>query len=120
MLQKARTRDALVAVTRQLMRAGVTPTVEQAADVARVSRATAYRYFPSQRALLAATFPHLEGGSLLVALVCLAGFAITEADRVRLPRSSLRRQPHTPPSAPRPPTGAFLSRPGKRSAGARP
>lgn len=65
MLQKARTRDALVAVTRQLMRAGVTPTVEQAADVARVSRATAYRYFPSQRALLAATFPHHEGGSLL-------------------------------------------------------
>ena len=39
--------------------------MEQAADAARVSRTTAYRYFPSQRALLAATFPHLEGGSLL-------------------------------------------------------
>ncbi len=63
--QKARTRDALVAATRQLMREGVTPSVEQAADAARVSRTTAYRYFPSQRALLAATFPHLEGGSLL-------------------------------------------------------
>ena len=63
--QKARTRDALVAATRQLLRDGVTPTVEQAADVARMSRTTAYRYFPSQRALLAATFPHLEGGSLL-------------------------------------------------------
>jgi len=64
-LQKARTRDALVAATRQLMRAGVTPAVEQAADVTRVSRTTAYRYFSSQRALLAATFPHLEGCSLL-------------------------------------------------------
>ncbi len=63
--QRARTRDALTAATRQLLRAGVTPSVEQAADAARVSRTTAYRYFPSQRALLAATFPQLEGGSLL-------------------------------------------------------
>lgn len=65
MLQKARTRDALIAATRQLLRDGVTPSVEQAADAARVSRTTAYRYFPSQRALLAATFPQLDGGSLL-------------------------------------------------------
>ena len=65
MRQKARTRDALVAATRQLLRDGVTPSVEQAADAARVSRTTAYRYFPSQRALLAAAFPHLEGGTLL-------------------------------------------------------
>lgn len=63
--QKARTRDALVAATRQLLRDGVTPSVEQAADVACVSRTTAYRYFSSQRALLAATFPQLEDGSLL-------------------------------------------------------
>lgn len=64
-LQKARTRDALVAATRALLRDGVTPSVEQAADAARVSRTTAYRYFSSQRELLAATFPHLEGGTLL-------------------------------------------------------
>jgi AcrR family transcriptional regulator len=64
-LQKARTREALVAATRQLLQGGVTPSVEQAADAARVSRTTAYRYFSSQRELLAATFPHLEGGSLL-------------------------------------------------------
>jgi AcrR family transcriptional regulator len=64
-LQRARTRDALVAATRQLLRDGITPSVEQAADAARVSRTTAYRYFSSQRELLAATFPHLEGGSLL-------------------------------------------------------
>lgn len=65
MRQKARTREALVAATRQLLREGVTPSVEQTADVAQVSRTTAYRYFPSQRALLAGTFPQLEGGSLL-------------------------------------------------------
>jgi AcrR family transcriptional regulator len=43
----------------------VTPSVEQAADAALVSRTTAYRYFPSQRALLAAAFPQLDDHSLL-------------------------------------------------------
>jgi AcrR family transcriptional regulator len=63
--QKARTRDALTAAARQLLRAGMTPSVEQAADAARVSRTTAYRYFRSQHALLAATFPLLDDHSLL-------------------------------------------------------
>lgn len=54
-----------MAATRRLLRDGITPSVEQAADAARVSRTTAYRYFSSQHELLAATFPHLEGGSLL-------------------------------------------------------
>jgi AcrR family transcriptional regulator len=63
--QKARTRDALVAATRALLRAGTTPSVEQAADAAGVSRTTAYRYFPTRHALLAATFPQLEASSLL-------------------------------------------------------
>lgn len=63
--QKARTRDALVAATRELLREGATPSVEQAADAAGVSRTTAYRYFASQAALLAATFPQLESDSLL-------------------------------------------------------
>lgn len=63
--QKARTREALVAATRGLLREGVTPSVEQAADAAGVSRTTAYRYFASQAALLAATFPQLESDSLL-------------------------------------------------------
>jgi AcrR family transcriptional regulator len=63
--QKARTRDALVAATRELLTGGVTPTVEQAADLAGVSRTTAYRYFPNQRALLAATYPELAAPSLL-------------------------------------------------------
>lgn len=63
--QKARTRDALVASARELQATGVTPTVEQAASAASISRATAYRYFPNQRALLTATFPELTAPSLL-------------------------------------------------------
>jgi AcrR family transcriptional regulator len=63
--QKARTREALVAATRQLLAEGVTPTVEQAAAAASISRTTAYRYFPNQRALLVAAYPELEARSLL-------------------------------------------------------
>jgi AcrR family transcriptional regulator len=63
--QKARTRDALIAATRGLLAQGHTPTVEQAAAAARISRATAYRYFPNQRALLAATYPLIDLPSLL-------------------------------------------------------
>lgn len=50
--QKARTREALVASAAHLLRAGATPTVGEAAEHAKVSRATAYRYFPTQEALL--------------------------------------------------------------------
>jgi len=50
---------------RQLMSQGVTPTVEQAAAQAGVSRATAYRYFPNQRALLVSAYPIIETRSLL-------------------------------------------------------
>jgi len=63
--QKARTRAALLAATRELLVEGITPTVEQAADRAAISRTTAYRYFPNQRALLVATYPPLESSSLL-------------------------------------------------------
>ena len=63
--QKARTRRALVEAARALLAQGVTPTVEQAADSAAVSRTTAYRYFPNQRTLLVATFPQITASSLL-------------------------------------------------------
>jgi len=63
--QKARTREALLGAVGDLMAQGVTPTVEQAATAASISRATAYRYFPNQRALLTATFPELTEASLL-------------------------------------------------------
>lgn len=63
--QKRRTRDALVAAARELVAAGVTPTVEEAASKASISRTTAYRYFASQRALLAAAHPETATRSML-------------------------------------------------------
>jgi AcrR family transcriptional regulator len=63
--QKARTRQALIAATRQLLAEGEIPTMEGAATAAKVSRTTAYRYFPSVRALLVATYPQAEEESLL-------------------------------------------------------
>jgi AcrR family transcriptional regulator len=50
--QKERTRAALVAAAGELLGEGQSPTVAEAAARARVSRATAYRYFPTQQALL--------------------------------------------------------------------
>lgn len=63
--QKARTRAALVAATRELLAADAAPTVEQAADHAGISRTTAYRYFANRGELLAATYPDVERASLL-------------------------------------------------------
>ena len=50
--QKWRTRKALVEAAAQLIRAGELPSVAEVADAARVSRTTAYRYFPTQEHLL--------------------------------------------------------------------
>jgi AcrR family transcriptional regulator len=63
--QKARTREALLAATRALLATGVTPTVEEAAAWASVSRTTAYRYFPTQQDLLVAAYPEIEKESVL-------------------------------------------------------
>jgi len=62
--QKARTRNALITAARQLLAEGVTPRVEKTADRAGISRTTAFRYFPNQRALLIATYPQLAERSL--------------------------------------------------------
>ena len=63
--QKARTRSALVDATRTLLAQGLIPTVEDAASAADISRTTAYRYFPNQRALLSAVRPEIDQTSLL-------------------------------------------------------
>src|SRR5262245_9908126 len=63
--QKGRTQAAMIEAVRALLAEGVTPTVEQAADRAGVSRTTAYRYFVNQRELLLACYPDLEATSLL-------------------------------------------------------
>jgi len=50
--QKTRTRKDLLGAAAQLVKQGRTPTLEEIAEQALVSRATAYRYFPSVEALL--------------------------------------------------------------------
>ena len=51
--QKERTRSELLRAARELRAAGRVPNVADVADAARISRTTAYRYFPSQEVLLA-------------------------------------------------------------------
>jgi AcrR family transcriptional regulator len=66
--QKQRTRNDLIAAARELItQGGSAPTVEEAAAAASISRTTAYRYFRSQRELLAAAHPVVELTSLLPA-----------------------------------------------------
>jgi AcrR family transcriptional regulator len=49
--QKHRTRSALVAAAVELLGTGKSPSITEVADAARVSPATAYRYFPSAHSL---------------------------------------------------------------------
>src|SRR5919109_5256573 len=63
--QKTRTRNALIDAARALISRGLTPTVEEAAAEASISRTTAYRYFPNQRELLVAAHPQIEATTLL-------------------------------------------------------
>jgi AcrR family transcriptional regulator len=63
--QKNRTRRALISAASDLVRNGRSPTVAEAAEAAEVSRATAYRYFPTQDLLLAEVALFAAGGPLL-------------------------------------------------------
>jgi AcrR family transcriptional regulator len=51
--QRYRTRKDLIAAAAKLMKTGRRPSIDEVASAARVSRATAYRYFPNIEALLA-------------------------------------------------------------------
>jgi AcrR family transcriptional regulator len=62
--QKNRTRGALVAAAGEMIRAGRQPTVSDVAEAAGISRATAYRYFPTQELLLAEVALFSVGGPL--------------------------------------------------------
>jgi AcrR family transcriptional regulator len=76
--QKQRTRAAIVEAAVRLVRSGVKPTVAQAAAAARVSRATAYRYFPTPEDLL------IEAASVTPAMEpvesALAGLRVTDPE----------------------------------------
>ena len=58
---KARTRKLMLQAAIQLMQSGITPSVTEVAEAAEVSRATAYRYFPSQAALVQAVVDEALG-----------------------------------------------------------
>lgn len=64
--QKGRTRAALVEAAHELLARGGAPTVEDAAATAGISRTTAYRYFPNQRALLLAAYPQIDADAGLL------------------------------------------------------
>jgi AcrR family transcriptional regulator len=72
MNQKHRTRNALMDAATTLMRQGRVPSIEEVADAARVSRATAYRYFPTREHLFAGSAvlrANLDGEARLAALL---------------------------------------------------
>lgn len=50
--QRRRTRQDLLTAAASLLKSGLRPSLEEIADAALVSRATAYRYFPNADALL--------------------------------------------------------------------
>jgi AcrR family transcriptional regulator len=58
---KARTRRLMLQAASRLMQSGITPSVTEVAEAAEVSRATAYRYFPSQAALVQAVVDEALG-----------------------------------------------------------
>lgn len=58
---RARTRRLMLETATRLMQAGQTPSVSEVAEAAQVSRATAYRYFPSQAALVHAVVDEALG-----------------------------------------------------------
>ncbi|MBA2518866.1 MAG: TetR/AcrR family transcriptional regulator [Chloroflexia bacterium] len=85
MNQKRRTRAALMAAATELVRGGATPTVAQVAGAALVSKSTAYRYFPSQEALLAEALLEMVNQPELEAVYAAArtpGPAIARLDAV--------------------------------------
>lgn len=105
--QKRRTFEALVAAAREAVAAGEAPTVDGTAAAAGVARSTAYRYFPSQRELLAAAHPETARHSLLpadppeepaarldaVVLEFTRLIVATEAQQRTMLRLSLERDP---------------------------
>jgi len=77
--QKLRTRRALVDAANQLLSRGDTPTLEQVAEVALVSRATAYRYFKSADEVVAEA---LLAGRMKSAAQVLSGVSRDPVERL--------------------------------------
>ena len=85
--QKLRTRAHLLRVARELVSEGKTPSIAAVADAAKVSRATAYRYFPNPEALLAEV--PLDLAAPTVASLFGDGAPTDPEDRVALVQNAL-------------------------------
>src|SRR5919204_2216817 len=79
--QRSRTRRVLIAAADELFAEGLVPTVAEVAERAEMGRATAYRYFPTQEALLLET-TFLGDQDAMRSLAELAGNADDPAENV--------------------------------------
>ena len=92
-------RKILLDAAQQLMGQGITPSVAELAEHAQVSRATAYRYFPSQSALIAAVVDESLGPILAwESSADDAGARVDELLRFAYPRLEAHEAPRAPPS----------------------
>ncbi len=88
--QRQRTRNAVVAAATQILQSGREPTVAEAAAAAEVSRATAYRYFPTQDDLVSEAVLELTLGTtgllpiagLVDAIHSIADTTVDDVERV--------------------------------------
>jgi AcrR family transcriptional regulator len=80
--QKQRTRAALKTAAAELIERGISPTVEQVADAAQVSRSTAYRYFSSRQALAAEVLLDTAIGDGIEHIHAAAGRSPNAAERL--------------------------------------
>ncbi|MCB9844464.1 MAG: TetR/AcrR family transcriptional regulator [Phycisphaeraceae bacterium] len=85
--QRLRTRKELLSAAARLVREGRTPSMDDVAEAAMVSRATAYRYFPSVEALLVEA--PLDGAVPDADAVLGGKEALGPAERVDLAEASL-------------------------------
>ena len=84
-------RKILLDAAQQLMGQGITPSVAELAEHAQVSRATAYRYFPSQSALIAAVVDESLGPILAWESAPTTPARVDELLRFAYPRLGARR-----------------------------
>lgn len=89
--QKRRTRNALLDAATDIIKNGGTPTISECAKKAYISLATAYRYFPSQTALLAEVPFYMRVPSSEEVFGSSASRPLAVEDRVELVASALHQ-----------------------------
>src|SRR5581483_8043837 len=96
--QKLRTRAALLRAASELVAQGKSPSVAEVAESAQVSTATAYRYFPTQQALLV-ELPLDEAAPTVASRSCRTRSTISSATTRPSSGSSCSRRSRAPCAA---------------------